>query len=71
MGFDSSKVPDMSDEELQRTANGWQSGTPEHTVCKREQDRRQWWKTLWTNVITILATGLVLAVVGVLLGKYL
>ena len=38
MGFDPSKVREMSDEELLHSLGGWDIGTPQYVVWKIEYD---------------------------------
>jgi hypothetical protein len=74
MGFDPSKVQEMSEEELQKALRVVQPGRSLHTACKLELDRRQrldrrrrrrWWAA-WGTLLIALTT----ALFGLLLGRF-
>jgi hypothetical protein len=74
MGFDPSKVREISEEKLQEALGLLQPGRSLHTVCKLELDRRQrldrrkrrWWAA-WTTLLI----GLTSALFGFILGRFL
>lgn len=74
MGFDPSKVREMSEEELQTALGLLQPGRSLHTACKLELDRRQRldrpqrrWQAAWTTLLIALTT----ALFGFLLSRFL
>jgi hypothetical protein len=74
MGFDPSKVQEMSEEELQKALRLMQPGRSLHTAFKLELDRRQrlhrrlwrrWWAA-WSTLLIALTT----ALFGLLLDRF-
>jgi hypothetical protein len=72
MGFDPSKVGEMSDEELLRSLGSWTTGSPQYVICKIEHDLRQRRRERRDKVLFLVLGGIIGAVftaLGALLVK--